>query len=183
MTKPATARTSRKNTTAPKSGDQQAYYSADMLASSRDNNIGILIKLVQGSLNRMIDQRVSPLGLTAMQWRPLVIIHHLGVNTPAELSRHSHVDTGAMTRTLDRLEAKSFITRQRSPDDRRVVIIELTESGLQVARQILPIIAASLNDHLHGFSKTEIQNLISGLQRMLVNGNIPVDTQALPEQS
>src|SRR5690606_17958745 len=176
MTKPASPSKARKTTTAPVAGDQQVYYSADMLVSSPDNNIGILIKLVQGSLNRMIDQRVSPLCLTAMQWRPLVIIHHMRINTPAELARHSHVDTGAMTRTLDRIEAKGFITRQRSPDDRRVVIIELTGSGLQVAKQILPIIATSLNDHLHGFSNAEIQNLIGVLQRILTNGNMFVDT-------
>lgn len=183
MTKPASPSKARKTTTASAADDQQVYYSVDMLVSSPDNNIGILIKLVQGSLNRMIDQRVSPLGLTAMQWRPLVIIHHLGINTPAELSRHSHVDTGAMTRTLDRLEVKGFLSRQRCPDDRRVVRIELTESGLQVAKQILPIIATSLNDHLHGFSKTETQNLIGVLQRILANGNTFADTSSAPAQT
>src|SRR3546814_20841225 len=121
------------------------FYSAATLLAGKDNNIGLLNKEVQSSLNRMIDQHVSPLGLTAMQWRPLVMIRYLDINTPAELSRGAHVDTGAMTRTLDRLEAKNFITRQRCPDDRRVVRIALTEAGTQVAEQIMPAVAASLN--------------------------------------
>src|SRR3546814_18121457 len=105
-----------------------------------------------------------------MQWRPLAMIRYLDINTPAELSRGAHVDTGAMTRTLDRLEAKNFITRQRCPDDRRVVRIALTEAGTQVAEQIMPAVAASLNAHLHGFRKAEVETLIELLQRMLANG-------------
>jgi len=149
---------------------KQAYYSANTDSLAPDNNVAIQLKHVQASLNRMIEHHVSPLGLTAMQWRPLVMIHHLGINTPAELSRHSHVDTGAMTRTLDRLEAKHFITRQRCPDDRRVVRIELTKNGREVATQILPIVAITLNAHLEDFSKAEIKTLIKLLNRMLANG-------------
>lgn len=168
MTKPAAVSTTSKST--PTRG-KPTHYSADIQSLSPENNIGILLKHVLGSFNRVIDQHVSPLGLTAMQWRPLVMVHHLNIDTPAELSRHSHVDTGAMTRTLDRLEAKNFITRQRCADDRRVVRIKLTETGIQVAEQILPVVALSLNTHLQGFSKTEIHTLIDMLHRMLANGS------------
>src|SRR3546814_12319024 len=104
----------------------------------------------------LIDQHVSPLGLTAMQWRPLVMIRYLDINTPAELSRGAHVDTGAMTRTLDRLEAKNLITRQRCTDDRRVVRIALTEAGTQGAEQIMPAVAAPLNAPLPGVRTAEV---------------------------
>jgi DNA-binding MarR family transcriptional regulator len=160
MTKPVSSASARK----------QTFYSAALLLSSKDSNIGILVKQVQSSLNRMIDQHVSPLGLTAMQWRPLVMIRYLDINTPAELARAAHVDTGAMTRTLDRLEAKRFVTRHRCPDDRRVVRIELSEAGTEVAEQIMPAIATTLNAHLQGFSKAEVETLIELLHRMLANG-------------
>lgn len=152
---------------------RQNFYTTKNLLQPNSGNVGMLIKQVQSSLNRMIDERVSPLGLTAMQWRPLVMIRYRNVNTPAELSRQSHVDTGAMTRTLDRLEAKRFITRQRCPDDRRVVRIELTEAGNEVVEQILPAVAATLNTHLHDFSKAEVDTLIDLLGRMLANGGQP----------
>ena len=35
-----------------------------------EDNAGYLIKLVSSSLNRMLDQEMAPLDLTAMQWRP-----------------------------------------------------------------------------------------------------------------
>ncbi len=167
--------TQRRTAAAPKARGKQDYYSGTPESLNQPNNIGHLIKQVQSSLNRMIDQHVSPLGLTAMQWRPLVMVRYRDVNTPAELSRQTHVDTGAMTRTLDRLEAKRFITRQRCPDDRRVVRIALTDSGKRVAEQILPAVATSLNAHLEGFSRQEIKTLIGFLDRMLANGEQPAE--------
>lgn len=111
----------------------------------------------------------------------MVIIRYRGINTPAELSRQAQVDTGAMTRTLDRLEAKGFITRHRCPDDRRVVRVELTEAGNAVAEQILPAVATSLNAHLLDFSKTEIECLLKLLHRMLANGSHAIDTPCSAE--
>src|SRR5690606_39284534 len=64
---------------------------------------------------------LAPLGLTAMQWRPIAILARGIVDTPAGLARILEVDTGAITRTLDRLEAKSLLRRVRCTEDRRVV--------------------------------------------------------------
>jgi DNA-binding MarR family transcriptional regulator len=148
----------------------QNFYTAANLLKRDGGNVGMLIKQVQSSLTRMMDDSVSPLGLTAMQWRPMVMIRYLDINTPAELARHTHVDTGAMTRTLDRLEAKQFITRHRCPDDRRVVRITLTEAGNEVVERILPAVAGTLNAHLKDFSKAEVDTLLGLLRRMLANG-------------
>ena len=86
-----------------------------------EENAGYLIKLVANSLNRMLDQEMAPLDLTAMQWRPIAMVALGRADTPAELARLNGVDTGAMTRTLDRLEAKGLLRRARNQLDRRVV--------------------------------------------------------------
>ncbi len=89
----------------------------------------------------------------------------------AELARETQSDPGAMTRLLDRLEAKGFCRRQRSTDDRRVVRVELTPEG-EVAAQEVPIVLAQvLNEHLAGFSKTEWSQLKDMLRRMVANGD------------
>ena len=121
-------------------------------------------------LHRVIDLRACPMGLTANQWRPLLLILHRGIDTPAELARALDVDTGATTRMLDRLESKGFLRRERVPEDRRVVKIVLTDAGRTVADQVLPAIAHTLNIHLNGFSEDEIRMLIALLKRMIANG-------------
>lgn len=149
-----------------------SFYQPDASSLSQDNNVGQLLKRVSMSLTRMIDQAVSPLGLTAMQWKPLVLICHHNIDTPAELSRRIFVDSGAMTRTLDRLETKGFLTRHRCEQDRRVVKLELTDSGRQVVKQILPAVADSLNAHLTGFNPNETEQLLGFLRRMIANGTL-----------
>lgn len=163
------------------------YYQACADSLRQDNNLGLMIKRVHTLLHRIIDHKVMPLGLTAMQWRPLLLISHKEIDTPAELARAMHVDTGAMTRTLDRLEAKGFLTRQRSLEDRRVVKVALTTAGKEAIEQILPVIAETLNLHLQGFSRDEIQMLFALLHRLILNGELyldklpPVDQGAHPE--
>ncbi|TCT08648.1 DNA-binding MarR family transcriptional regulator [Paralcaligenes ureilyticus] len=163
----------RSPTSSRKAGAKSAFYHPDEQSLRQDNNIGHLIKNVYASINRMIDQGVAPIGLTAKQWKPLIMICHHDIDTPAELSRVTNVDTGAMTRVLDRLEAKGFISRHRCLEDRRVVKLALTDSGQQVIGGILGPVADTLNNHLAGFSKQETELLLDFLRRMIANGANP----------
>jgi len=146
------------------------FYEPNAVSLSSERNINYLVKCAFTSLIRMSDQGVAPLGLTAMQWRPLVILRYGNMDTPAELARSVNVDTGAMTRTLDRLEAKGFLTRRRSQEDRRVVKLELTPSGHDVVEQILPAISNALNAHLSGFTTEEFELFLQFLRRLIANG-------------
>ncbi len=137
-----------------------------------DDAPGYLIKQVYVSLTRMLDQEVAPLDMTAMQWRPLIMLATQRASTSAELARLNGVDTGAMTRTLDRLEAKGLITRSRNANDRRVIDIALTPLGLETSTRIPPCITRTAEHHLRGFSEEETKMLSHFLQRMLANGSV-----------
>ena len=134
-----------------------------------EDSPGYLIKQVYHSMNRMLDQEMAPVGLTASQWRPIAMLYRGDADTPAELARLNGVDTGAMTRTLDRLEAKGLLRRQRCSEDRRVVKLALTEEGEAKARQIPANIANMINHYLRGFNTDEVAELMSYLRRILAN--------------
>ena len=149
------------------------HYRGDHRCMSEDN-AGYLIKQVHNSLTRTIDREMAPLDLTATQWRPMAMLAMGRAGTPAELARQAGVDTGAMTRTLDRLEAKGLLRRVRSQEDRRVVKLELTDMGRHTAHGIAPVIARVLNHHLRGFSTDEVSLLSHFLHRMIANGSAPI---------
>jgi DNA-binding MarR family transcriptional regulator len=119
---------------------------------------------------RSIDARMLPLELTAMQWEPLFLLWLGRADTVAALARECHMDCGAMTRMLDRLELKELVRRQRSESDRRVVHLALTDKGIEAATAIPPVLREELARHLQDFSSQETDVLISMLQRMLDNG-------------
>lgn len=146
------------------------FYGGNARDLAEDRNVGLQVSHLQAMMRKVIDCKVCPLGLTARQWRPLLLVCLSGVDTPAELARALNIDTSAVTRTLDRLEAKEFLRRTRVAADRRVVKVVPTDAGRAVSAQILPLIAETLNLHLEGFSDAEFHMLISLLKRMIING-------------
>ncbi|MDR3099209.1 MAG: MarR family transcriptional regulator, partial [Paraburkholderia sp.] len=79
--------------------------------------------------------------------------------TPFELSKLLGIDTGLMTRLLDKLEDKGLVERTRSIEDRRVVNLTLTKEGAAVAAQIPHIAPKVLNARLRKFTKAEFNEL------------------------
>jgi DNA-binding MarR family transcriptional regulator len=143
---------------------------ADPQADRPARQVGRLLKQVFTGLIRSIDTRMQPLGLTAMQWEPLLLLYVGKVDTVAALARQSQVNCASMTRMLDRLESKGLLRRRRSDEDRRVVHLELTPRGLEVAGDIVPLVNDALDHHLRGFSAAEVDTLIHLLGRMQANG-------------
>ncbi len=133
-------------------------------------SVGYLIKVLYHSLQRNIDQRMQEHELTAMQWGPLLLLAKGKGDTAAELARDMGTDTGAMTRMLDRLQAKGLIQRRRSEEDRRVVHLELTPAGHEVVSRIPPGLCSAMNEHLSGFTAEELEQLKSLLRRMIASG-------------
>lgn len=142
-----------------------------------DESVGWLMKRALLSIAQAADRRLEPKGITHAQWAALFMLQRCRASTVAELARETQTDAGAMTRLLDRLEAKGFCRRHRSTDDRRVVRIELTPQGEVAAQEVPVVLSEVLNEHLAGFSKTEWSQLKDMLKRMIVNGGI-VDTRS-----
>jgi hypothetical protein len=80
---------------ASKAVQPPGYYKGTAESLGPEGNLGHLIKLTQTSLNRIIDQRMAPIGLTAMQWRPLSRYKHAGRTVPPRLYRHGRDDARA----------------------------------------------------------------------------------------
>ena len=135
-----------------------------------DDSIGYLMKKVISSILARADSRLSCCDLTYAQWLPLYKLVMKEGQTMAGVARDLEMDPGAVTRALDRLEAKGLVRRERSTEDRRVVNLVLTDEGQAVAAQVPAVLAEVLNGHLAGFTEAEWRQLLNFLQRMLANG-------------
>lgn len=134
-----------------------------------DDSIGYLSKSLGQTMSNEIDRRMLELGLTNAQWKPLLLLQQGACSTAADLARVVCHDTGAITRLLDRLQAKGLVQRVRSDEDRRVINLVLTEEGKDVAAEVPRIIAQLANDVLTGFSPEEFEQFKDLLKRALSN--------------
>lgn len=118
----------------------------------------------------MKDEFLSPLEVTAAQ---LIVVLNLAgrecATSASELCKGISYDAGAMTRMLDRLEAKGLVRRTRSADDRRLVNLELTQAGKAAYPRLREISMRVLNHSLRDFSIGEAQQLEALLRRVLHN--------------
>lgn len=147
----------------------------------REDSVGYLMRAVMRLFVSAIDHRLEDVGLTNAQWGPLFMMHKYKSTTLAELSRELQTDPGALTRTLDRLEAKGLCRRERSTEDRRVVNLALTPDGEAAMAPVPGVLCEVMNSYLRGFSHAEWQSLLDFLRRMKANaeamhsGQLPAD--------
>ena len=135
-----------------------------------DESAAYLMRQILNLATAQIDRALEPAGLTNAQWIPLFKLHMGHASTVAELARECKLDAGAMTRTLDRLEAKGLVRRVRSLEDRRVVNLELTREGREAAKHIPAVLCDVQNAFLQGLTVAEWQQLKDMLRRIVANG-------------
>ncbi len=134
-----------------------------------EDSLGYLIARIKGRMSATLDEELVGLDITHAQW--VVMMHIAGGSTPtcADLARFQGQDTGAMTRMLDRLEEKQLIARERSTDDRRVVVIRLTPQGEALYPQLRVVGKRLIARMTDGFAPEEVDVFRSMLRRMLGN--------------
>src|SRR3954467_1719220 len=135
-----------------------------------DESAAYLMRQILTCMAGQLGAALEPRDLTSAQWVPLLNLHMGKASTVAELARECKLDAGAMTRLLDRLEAKGLVARVRSSEDRRVVNLELTREGREAAKQIPAVLCKVQNAFLEGLSVAEWQQLKDLLRRILANG-------------
>jgi DNA-binding MarR family transcriptional regulator len=114
---------------------------------------------------------LAGLEISAAQYVILSVLAQRGsVDSAAQLCKDLSYDGGAMTRMMDRLEAKGLISRCRCPDDRRAVKIALTPAGREALPKLRECSVRVMNRFLRGFSEAEARQLEGFLSRMLHNG-------------
>jgi DNA-binding MarR family transcriptional regulator len=157
-----------------------AFYRAE--GYRPEDSVGYLMRRVLSAVAHEIEHQLEPSDLTSAQWLPLLKLFMGKGSTVAELARNCELDAGAMTRLLDRLEAKGLCRRVRSVADRRVVNIELTEEGRVAAVGIPVVLSRVQNACLAGFSAEEFETLKGFLRRMLANAPVkcPPQTPLIP---
>jgi DNA-binding MarR family transcriptional regulator len=118
-------------------------------------SVGFFLNRARNTLLMEMDAALTELDITGQQMGILLSLTRGVATTPFELSKLLSIDTGLMTRMLDKLEARGLLSRSRSLDDRRVVNLTLTEKGQQAAERIPEIAPEVLNRRLRNFSKKE----------------------------
>ena len=120
---------------------------------------------------RAIDLRsrflVTRYGLTGPQLTVLrELSEHSGVSV-GELTRTIHLSQATVTGILDRLAKRELIDRQRSDQDKRRVQVWLTDTGKQMLIDAPPLLQEEFTDEFSKLEDWEQSQILSTLQRVV----------------
>ncbi|MGF6597883.1 DNA-binding MarR family transcriptional regulator [Paraburkholderia sp. GAS448] len=134
---------------------------------SLTQSVGYLLTKARNLITAEVDTALKDLDVTGSQMGIFLAMQRGLASTPFELAKLLSVDTGLMTRMLDKLETKGLLERSRSVDDRRVVNLVLTKKGAEIAAEIPNIAPEVLNARLKKFTKAEFEGLCFLLNKFI----------------
>src|ERR1700744_5107077 len=119
-------------------------------------------------LTREFESLLKPLNLSPTQYNILRILRGAGEGgMPCKgIGEHLITRDPDITRLLDRLEARSLITRHRDTKDRRVVSTRLTAEGTKILKELDKPVVDLHRAQLEHLAESKITHLIDLLEEV-----------------
>jgi DNA-binding MarR family transcriptional regulator len=122
-----------------------------------------IIDLADG-LSALREKVSSDYGVSDNELRAAVRIATEPECTPSVISRKLRLSTAAVTAIVDHLVDRDLAVRKPKPNDRRSILLELTERGRQLVDDELGVLDESLRTVRHSSqSSEEIAELLAGI--------------------
>ncbi len=132
------------------------------------NHERVLVALRQ--IIRAIDLHSKKLeresGLTGPQLLVMQVIDLSQDITAGQIAKDVNLSQATVTTILDRLEKKAYLKRVRSQEDKRRVLVELTEAGKQVLSNAPTLMQESFINRFEHLEAWEQNLILSSLQRV-----------------
>jgi MarR family transcriptional regulator, organic hydroperoxide resistance regulator len=136
-------------------------------AQSLDDFLCFAVYSTNLAVNRLNKPVLDELGLTYLQYVALVSLYEHDDQTVSSLGERLFLDSSTLTPLLKRLEAMGHVTRQRDPQDERVVRVNITAKGRSVREKALDYREQLVKKM--GLSATDFKNLRDELIRLRTN--------------
>ena len=104
-----------------------------------DNQLCFALYSTSLLMTKVYKPLLQALGLTYPQYLAMMVLWEQDGLTVGEVSTRLLTDPGSLTPLLKRLEAEGYISRTRSKEDERVVLLHLSEQGRALQQKALTV--------------------------------------------
>jgi DNA-binding MarR family transcriptional regulator len=126
--------------------------------------IGNAAQLYQDATDAFDDAACVALGLNRTDLKCLSVIAQRGPVAVGEIGRAAGLTRGAMTTALDRIEQAGYARRLRHPDDRRGVLVELTDKAREATDAIWGPYLRNADAFFASYTVTDLKAILRYLQ-------------------
>jgi len=119
------------------------------------------VKLMRSveSITARIHEHLAPAGLTLSQFAVLEALYHLGPLYQKEIGQKLLRSSGNITMVIDNLEKRGYVRRERKKEDRRFMMVRLTDEGSELISNVFPPHAAVIAREMSVLTTREQETL------------------------
>jgi DNA-binding MarR family transcriptional regulator len=151
----------------PLDNSRYKEYPGEVAGKIEDQALAALQRTAERFQQEIADA-LKPAGLSPAQYCVLEILSLAGSEglPCGEVGNRMINRDPDMTRLLDRMEARGWVTRARRQEDRRVVTACITGGGHRLFRQVEDNVADLLRLQFAALTRAELRSLIAMLDRL-----------------
>jgi DNA-binding MarR family transcriptional regulator len=150
--------------------------------TKKDDPYGPIIADFRAAMNQVkcaSSERLVRMGISMAQLHILYTLQRSGEMPMSRLADVLHVSLSNATGLIDRIEERGFVERTRVPEDRRVVVIRVTDAGRRMLEEVDAISTELLRSVFARIGRTQLAGVgraIAELRRGLEEATgIPSD--------
>jgi MarR family transcriptional regulator for hemolysin len=134
--------------------------------------MGALIALAAKSQERLAEiEMKKQLGLTAAQWKVILVLNIMDGPTQKEIAEKINVDGSTLVPVIDKMEREGLVERKADSRDRRNNRIFLTKKSESTVDSIIVIILQLRKIIYAGISESEINSAKNVLKTLIKNSD------------
>lgn len=113
----------------------------------------------------ILRRALTPNNLSIREWRVIAVMFIFGPSMARQISEYTALDPAHVSRTVHQLKKRGIVTFQENPNDKRQIIVDLTDDGISLAEELVPQVAEIADSIRSIFTEEEFRQMISYLQR------------------
>ncbi|MGF1506454.1 MAG: MarR family winged helix-turn-helix transcriptional regulator [Anaerolineae bacterium] len=139
--------------------------------------LNLFIKLTRAShsVATYINGLIASYGLTESQFGTLEALYHLGPMCQGDIAAKVLRSSGNMTTVIDNLLRDGFVSKRRDPNDRRQVIVSLTDKGRALIDEVFPHHVGAIVERLNVLTPEEQDTLADLCKKLGTTQEEPPD--------
>lgn len=131
-----------------------------------DDLVGFRLRLANATALRQLDASLADQGMTTAMFGTLEVLAQNERVAQGLVAEALGLNRSTMVPIIEKLHDKGWLVRERTPEDRRTVLLRLTEDGRRAARHLRRVVGVHEAHLREALGEIDYDNFMQGLRRL-----------------
>lgn len=140
--------------------------------TSLQSHTGFWLRFVSNHVSHSFARKLTNTGVTVAEWVILRELFDAGQTSPSRLATSSGLTRGAVSKLIDRLLKKGFVSRAEANNDRRFQDVNLTATGRALVPKLAAVADRNDEEFFSHLSAKERESLVTTLKKLVADNKL-----------